>query len=143
MVVKFKKGYDTLREEIQPSSREMPDVYWYWGATGTGKSRACHEQYPDAFWYTEYGSGQWWDGYRGQSAVILDDIRPESFQYRFLLRLFDRYPLRVGIKGSTIPFTSNVIVVTAPKPPEEFFENYINEDIGQLTRRLKEVKQFH
>ena len=142
MVCKFKKGYDTLREKVQSTRRPQPIVYWFYGSTGTGKSREAEELFPDAFWYSEYGSGQWWDGYDQHESVILDDIRPESFNYRFLLRLFDRYPMRVGSKGSTQPFTAKNIVVTAPTKPADFYGTYINEDIAQLERRIHTIKEF-
>ncbi len=142
MVVKFKKGYDTLRQKVEQTKREMPTVYWFHGPTGSGKSHTAMEMFPNAFWYSEYGSGQWWDGYEDQEAVVLDDIRPESFQYRFLLRLFDKYPMRVGCKGYTKAFVAKNIIVTAPKPPREFYENYINEDIGQLLRRISHIREF-
>jgi hypothetical protein len=78
-------------------------VSWYWGATGTGKTRRAHFELPDAYIKTS-STGKWWDGYDGEEDVILDDLRPNHFNFTELLHLFDRYGHRVQFKGGSRNF---------------------------------------
>ena len=41
-----------------------PEVWVFWGATGTGKSRRAFETWPDA--YRKMTNDKWWDGYHGE-----------------------------------------------------------------------------
>lgn len=114
-----------------------PTVCWLYGATGTGKTRAAveflHKQY-GRFWMSGLNP-QWFDGYEGQKGVILDDIRPETMPFVNLLKLLDRYPLRVPIKGSTVEWIPELIIVTTPDRPNIIY-NQQHDDIRQLDRRI-------
>jgi hypothetical protein len=116
----------------------MPIVHWYWGATGSGKSRLASELAGvDAYWKPQ---GKWWDGYTGQSNVILDDFRADWFSYGYMLRLLDRYPLKVEVKGSYVEFVATHIYITSHMNPTECFATW--EDVAQLLRRLHTVREF-
>lgn len=142
--IKFGRGISTLIAMRAPPRSEKTKVIWCYGATGTGKTRWCNESYPDAYW--KDGSTRWWDGYGGHESVIIDDFRPSrELSFAFLLRLFDRYALSVEIKGGYVNFTSKVICVTSPRPPNEVFDKLEwldNEDKEQVYRRIDEIKQF-
>lgn len=114
-----------------------PSVYWFWGATGTGKTRQAYEMVPDA--YTSMANVKWWDGYSGDANVIIDDLRPHDMPFNVLLRLLDRYPYRVECKGGSREFLAKTIIVTSPMHPEKFSNE---EDVKQLLRRIDEIKEF-
>lgn len=89
--------YSLLDDVAKPP----PKVSWYYGSTGVGKSwKAIGEVVNQDNIYIQSGpnaprASMWWDGYTGQSRVVLDDFRPWWCPFSFLLRLLDRYPLRV------------------------------------------------
>lgn len=143
--VKYHKGLWALQAlKIKPR-HDPPDVRWLWGPTGTGKTRAAFEAYPQA--YFKDCRSLWWDGYTGQECVILDDFRPcKDMPLAYMLRLLDRYPMQVQFKGGYVQFNSPIIYITAPLGPRELYEglpfDIAVEDINQLVRRITTVTHF-
>ena len=139
--IKYTRGVDKACSLYDPVRATPTRVYWFHGPTGTGKSRAALEEGGvDAYWKnpTDY----WWDGYSDQECVIIDDYRKDFCKFSDLLRLFDRYPLRLNVKGSTVSFMAKRIYVTSPKDPEETWSGRTDEDLAQLMRRITEVRYF-
>ena len=51
------------------------DIEVVYGSTGTGKSRYCYENYPDAYWKSKNsGQQQFWDGYNGEETIVIDEF---------------------------------------------------------------------
>ena len=121
-----------------------PIVKWYWGATGTGKTKTAYEEYSkkteDDNIYFSMDTGRWWDGYDAQEYVIIDDMRKDFMKFHQLLKLLDRYPYKVETKGSTRQFVAREIIITSAIPPEQMYDT--REDIKQLIRRIDTVKKF-
>ena len=115
-------------------------MYWFYGPTGSGKSRCAEEMFPNAYW--AMSTGKWWEGYDGQEVVIINDYRKDFCKFHELLNLLDRYPYRVECKGGSRQFTSKTIVITTPLSPEETWENRTSEDLGQLLRRIDNILFF-
>lgn len=115
-------------------------VFWYFGSTGTGKSLKAFNMFPDAWVSGEVRNGFFFDGYNGEEVCIFDDFRPQDMTFSLLLKVFDRYPLRVRTLGGSCHFVAKTIIVTTNLPPEEFYNE--REDIGQLLRRIEVVSDF-
>ena len=75
-------------------------VDWYYGATGTGKTKAAWMKLPGAYFHAA-DNMKWWDGYDMQKTVIIDDFRQEKCSVAYFLKCFDRYPMRVEFKGGS------------------------------------------
>ncbi len=118
---------------------EKPKVYWFWGATGTGKSKSAAERWPDAYYVS---NGKWWCGYDGHEEVIWDDFRPDQIKFREILRITDRYPMRVECKGGQRQLMFHTIVFTSPKHPKDVYDK-TEEDMKQLLRRIDVVEHFN
>lgn len=118
----------------------VPTVKWYFGPTGTGKSRKAFSEHPGA--YVKMGNNTWWDLYQGETTVIIDDYRVNMCTFDYLLRLLDRYPMIVEVKGDTVRMNATTFVITAPQRPEVMWFLNTEEAVGQLLRRISEIWEF-
>lgn len=122
-------GRDAKRQKSDPP----PVVTWIYGETGTGKTRWVVEKEDDLDILTL--QGHFVLGYRHAAAVLFDDFRPRQVEFSFLLRLLDRYPLTVPIKGGHAEWNPVRIYITTTHSPEMLFAG-LGENIEQLSRRL-------
>lgn len=139
-IILHSRGINTLQALCVKPRTSPPSVYWFYGPTGSGKSRFANEESPDAYWKDP--CSPWWDGYDGTADVIIDDYRRDFCTFASLLRLFDRYPLQLQVKGGYVNIRAQRIYITTPKSPEETWENRTSEDIAQLSRRITLVRYF-
>lgn len=129
---------EQLLKYMETKRRFKPHVMWFYGGTGTGKSRMAYELFPEA--YTAMSTAKWWDGYDAHQDVIIDDMRKDFCKFHELLRLLDRYPVQLETKGGTRQFLAKNIVITSCYSPKELFDT--REDIQQLLRRIDEIREF-
>lgn len=106
------------------------------GETGTGKTRYVHETEKDLWVMSEPTSTQWFDGYEGQEAVLIDDFKG-TIRYNFLLQLTDRYPMRVNTKGGFVHWRPKRIYITSNYEPIEWYQ----QNIEHLERRITTYTQ--
>lgn len=114
----------------------------YTGCTDSGKSRTARALEPtDSQYYKPHG--KWWDGYSGQHTVIMDDFYG-WIPYDELLRVADRYPHKVEIKGGFVEFTSRRLIITSNDRIEKWYNNswYTEEKVKPLRRRLDIYEEF-
>jgi len=122
--------YATLTRQ-PPKDRDVRVLYIH-GPAGCGKTRAIHEAYPDAFWKPE---GQWWDGYEGQPVVVLDDYYGD-LPYAQLLKVLDRYPLRLPVKGGFAPAEYTTVLITSNAMLDEQYPGILGKKREALYRRI-------
>lgn len=98
--IKFNRGLAAFaRLHDRPRCVDGATVaFVLWGDTGTGKSKAAYDARPGA--YRKPMTDSWWDGYEGQRTVIFDDWSgKDNMTLAQALRVFDRYPMQVPVKG--------------------------------------------
>lgn len=153
-VVVHGRGLSTLSNLTTPSRDpgRPPAIYWFHGSTGTGKTRCAFELgrlyvggNDDDLCIIASPTLQWFEPYDKQRVAIFDDFRAKGVSFNFLLRVLDRYPLLVPIKGGYTSWIPEVIFITTPRAPSDTFEvrsQHKPEDVQQLLRRLKLVVNF-
>lgn len=122
-------------EDRRTNRREPTSAYILMGETGVGKSRWCNATYPDAYWKTR---GPWWDGYDGHETVIIDEFYG-WLPFDFLLRLLDRYPLQVEVKGSHRKFVAKRVIFTTNTSWESWYPGVESSIFAALRRRITGV----
>lgn len=115
-------------------------VYWYYGPTGCGKSHTAFSLINKKSYWMSANDLKWFDGYSGQEDVLIDDFRGSFCNFAFLLRLLDKYPLNVPVKGSFVRWCPKRIFITCPFHPKDCYNGI--EDKSQLIRRITEIKHF-
>ncbi|QOW18365.1 replication-associated protein [Pseudorasbora circovirus 2] len=116
------------------------EVHVLVGEPGCGKSRYCHEKYPEVTPFYKQ-RGEWWDGYMGQGVVIIDDFYG-WMKYDEMLRICDRYPHKVPVKGSFVEFTSKTIMITSNTHVIDWYK-FDGYDAVALMRRVTSYKIWY
>lgn len=138
-------GHNLWRNYLSSvATEERPDIHvrWFYGKPGTGKSREAHRLMPDA--YIKDPRTKWWNGYRLEKEVIIDDFGPGGIDINHLLRWFDRYKCLVEVKGDMCPLLADKFIVTSNFLPGQCFcQRVITpdnvEDHPQLPALLRRI----
>ena len=109
---------------------------YIYGPAGSGKTSSILDIFGrrDVF-IASLSSSFPFDGYEGEKVLLLDDFR-SSLPYSELLRILDRYPYRVNIKGSSRYACWEKIVITSNVPLAEQYP-HISESKAPLYRRFE------
>lgn len=139
------RGLQQLESVLTPVRTTPPVCLWLYGPTGVGKTRTAFEvgerycQLATSPWISADQELRWFYGYYGQPVAIFDDFRPKKIRFDFILRLTDRYPFTVPLKGSSVNWAPKLIFFTTPCDIATTFaarEQYRAEDLRQLRRRI-------
>lgn len=133
--IQFHKGFAALKSAIAQPRQWKTNVIVRWGEPGSGKTKWVYDNFDIDQIYVK-PPGDWYDGYDGQPVVLIDDFYGD-LKYTELLRLLDRYPMTVPVKGGFVNWAPRTIVITSNAPPEEWYKK-IN-DKRALLRRIEEV----
>lgn len=135
--------YGNLRRITQDHLAPVPlvrKVICYWGPTGVGKSRRVwHEAGPEA--YPKDPRTKFWDGYRGQQNIIMDEFRG-TIDISHILRWFDRYPCLLEVKGSSQTMRGEFIWVTSNLPPDMWYPDLDELTKEALLRRISVIEEM-
>lgn len=139
VVIKFPRGLRELDSLLHEDSNEirLKEVVFLWGPTGTGKTTQAMS-YPGAR-MCEVSNG-FFDYESCETCVFdeVDEILGSVLPIQKLLKLCDRWPTRVPIKGGWKTFNPPRIVMTSNIPPEVLFGGQHYEAI---CRRLTTVSK--
>jgi len=124
--------YKTL---LSKSTHRDVKVIFLIGSPGTGKTRWAWENYPDLYTKPE---GHWWDGYSGQKTILLDDYQGD-ISYTQFLKILDRYPINLPIKGGFTPAVYDTIIITSNT---NYSRWYSDQAPNAIARRIHEIKNL-
>lgn len=145
-IIDHSTSYQSMKcGELLLKYRETPrdvspiEVIWFYGKSGSGKTKTIFDTEVDIFRPTTY---KWWEGYDGHSVVLIDDFRPSFCSFVNLLKLTDIYPFRVQTKGGSRQVKYKKIYITSHLSPEQYYEDLEEGDYLQLKRRITRLKCF-
>ncbi len=139
--IRYHKGFDKyvelLLEESTKAFRKL-HVIVHHGPTGTGKTRAAVEGNPDHF-MIRGDDLQWFDGYKGQRTLIIDEYS-NQVPITKLLSLLDGYQLRLPKKGAFTYANWTKVIITTNL--DILHQNAKPEHIEALERRITETIDY-
>lgn len=120
---------------------------WLYGRTGVGKTRYAEYILRDKKYAILGSSRDYFQTYNGEHYIILNDLRPNDFNYSDLLRILDPYqhdkaaPRRYHDRR----LNAEMIIITTPYSPENFYDHTNIDDrtvdtISQLLRRIEPIE---
>jgi len=137
--LRYQRGLKEYKRLKMPRRDWQMDIVLIIGPSGTNKSRWARREFPEAYWKD---GTKWWDDYDGQETVIWDEFYGHCCKYSDLLRILDRYPMKVETKGGYVEFTSRRIVFTSNQEPEHWYNAERTHQMvwaqNPLYRRIRE-----
>lgn len=118
------------------------------GPPGVGKSHYAREKYGRTNVYSlsfdSSSSTIWWDNYKGQSVILLDDFYGSGMQWSQLLKVLDKYPLQLQVKGSSTWAMYTKVIITSNRDwytwyPMQLKGPQWKNQIGALYRRFSRI----
>jgi len=134
-MVRYHVGIEKYRNMVESQKARGPTlVSLYYGPTGTGKSFSAGEVGEKRAWVDAKG-----DFIHGMDpdadTIILDDFRG-GLEFKHLLRLLDRYPYSLNVKGGSIPCRFTRVIITSNLRPDQWYKQSGRYDLGALVRRI-------
>lgn len=128
------KCAETMMKYRDMSIKPQPKwVLWITGPTGSGKTTLAYQYAIEGDTWISGLTLDWFDGYDGQSLVIMDDIIPTAQNLNKLLRLLDQWEINVPVKGGFTKWNPKWVIITSVVSPEEVLSGAC---LDQLRRRI-------
>lgn len=138
------RHYSTLQkiavDNSRPIRRDGIEVRCYWGKSRAGKTHRAFEEAGDDV-YIKNPNTKWWDGYRGESNVIIDEFTG-LVNISYLLSWFDKYPCNVEVKGSQRSLRATKFWITSNLPPKDWFPQATESQLEALMNRFTIIEEF-
>lgn len=141
--IRYHRGIGNARFAVRKATckdQRNVEVELHWGDPGTGKTLHAYDKYPDLYCLSGSGnSSLWFDGYDGEDTLLIDDFYG-WIKWGQLLKLLDRYPLRLEVKGGHTWANWTRVLITSNKHYNDWYANADDrKDIRALERRIHRV----
>lgn len=137
--VRSHKAFEKYKRMKEAPRQLGKEVHVFWGDAGTGKTRKVYDTEGDGIFNKP--DGQWFDGYDGQEAVVFDDYTGD-LPLGLFLKVLDRYPVRVPVKGDFVQWVPTRIYITSNLAPEDWYPKATKTQHGAIRRRLTSITRF-
>ena len=121
-----------------PDRADVRTIYHY-GTQGVGKTRCAKAMAGPGFYSFEGFTNGFWNGYNGQTTLVLDEFSGCTLNPTYFQRLCDDGPLMLNIKGGEIPCQITTIHVISNFMPNQWWKETTRVFLPAVARRLTEV----
>ena len=93
---------------------------WIYGKPGSGKTFFATTNFKPYYWKN---LTKWWDGYNGESNVLIDDLDNHNKELAHYLKIWaDNYGFIGEVKMGTIPINFERLIVTSNYLPKDLYD---------------------
>lgn len=145
--VRYHGAFKRYKSMVTPKRTWKTEVIVFWGVPGSGKTYRVWEEAGgyDSVWTLENPNGPnlWFDGYDGQSTVLIDDFYGWA-PFSLMLKLTDAYPMRVAVKGAMVQWAPKKMYITSNVSWEDWydFDKLYPTAKEAFRRRITHVEHF-
>jgi hypothetical protein len=134
--IRYSSGVHRLDGIIRRGERraELKAIVYY-GDTGVGKTHRVYEEAPNVYSPIVTKDKVWFDGYQDEKEILFDDYNGE-ITLTYFLRILDKYPLLVEVKGGTVAARWDKVYITSNMHPSNWYPMADGVHIRALLRRL-------
>lgn len=130
------KAVEKMRHLFSPPTpRDNIKVTLHYGPPGTGKTFCAHQ---DGAYYFD-GNNGFWNGYNGETTIILDEFGGHCLTPLMFQRLCDRYPFECNIKGGSTHCNATDIHICSNYLPSNWWKEGTKFNAAAIYRRIHEV----
>lgn len=106
------------RARTVPKWRQLQVIVLY-GPTGTGKTKMAMASEEPTFLMNP-AKTEWWDGYQGESIVVLDEYL-NQWPLTRLLKILDGYQISLPVKGDFEHASYTTVILTSNAPSKTWY----------------------
>jgi len=133
----YRRSFEAYRLLKEPKRDWVTEIHYLWGESGSGKTYEAIKAGATVISYT----GVFVLGYNGEDVVCFDDVDQGTFSSvtsrEDLLKMTDRYAIKVNVKGGERNWKPRVIYFTSNTKPEDCYPF----NIAAMKRRYTSVRQ--
>jgi hypothetical protein len=146
----YKDLWKNEEEHFDPRFRRQIKVNYFWGETKSGKTYKATQEMAELMdkngwscsrFMVQRRGNDWMDGYRGEELLLIDEVRPGSVDYPWLLQMLDDYDVSAEVKGGRVSLKNlKEVWITSPFSVHSLYHQLDSVDSSkQLRRRLTRV----
>lgn len=145
-MVRYYKGveqYRQIKEKKHPRSSFESFIISV-GGTGLGKSTHARSENDHAFWVSRPNNSSgtlWWDSLDNEETLIIDEFYG-WIPFDLLLRLCDKNPLQLEVKGGYRHCHFKKVVITSNLHPRRWYPKISEHLWPSLERRITELRLY-
>lgn len=139
---KYQRAYKRIRALVEKESTKAfrnVKVKVIVGKTGAGKTkRVLYGSGEDVCIGPSKYNPEWWDGYEGEKAILIDDFYGQLPISR-MLRILDGHRLNLPVKGGFRWAKWTKVYITSNNHPDSWYSGVSEEVRRALMRRIDEI----
>lgn len=143
MYVKYHRGLHALERAVLNTSnpygtRRPVDVTVYWGGAGTGKTTRAWREAGEDMYPLFSQDPLWFDGYRGQGTLVIDEYNG-GIQVERFLQMLHEFVVDWPVKGGSVRGVWTRVILTSNYHPSQWYPDVDGTRDASLMRRFKRI----